>query len=260
MGAENPEGLEEDVYEILWQEQNARKAEKLLAETLLEAVQATAQEEEKTPLGKTAGAAATIGSMAFDLASQLCFQWNKVDVVALEVRRLDGSEVVAIEVNVKPGKKIVLKGPHIASPAITIQGNNRIVIQPDAHDPGRTEIVFAGDEGGEIEIGFKGIVYLLSRIFFIPFDNATLEEVRTISRAEPPYTTKSATLVLMRATKKENDRRIIQVEISKKPVFKERVDLPPLYEGDERTILFQYYNEEKAYFLESESFEGAGLK
>jgi len=260
IGAETPEGLEGEIFDVLWDKKSKGRKERLVADALLEARRALPVEKGRKTLGSKTGKVAALASMVLDAASQLCFQWNKIDLVALDIRSLDNHKIVGIEINIKPGKKVVLKLPHIASPAITIQGKNRIIAQPDLNDTGRTEVVFASEEGGGVEIGFKGLVYFLSRIFFIPFDDARLKEIRVISGAQIPDTMKSTVMILMRATRKEDGRRIIKVEISKRPLFKERPELPPIYAGDERTILFQYYNEKKVYSTESRSFKPAKLR
>ena len=213
--AESPEGLEEEIFDILWNEKNKGKKEKLLAGVLLRARKNLPIEEDREGLGPKTGKTAAIASMVLDVASQLCFQWNKIDLVALDIRSLGNDRIVGIEINVKPGEKTVLKLPHIASPAITIQGKNRIIVQPDLKDSSRTEVVFVSEEGASVEIGFGGLVYFLSRIFFMPFDDARLKEIRIISRAQPPDTMKSTVMIFMGSIKKEDGRRIIKVEISK---------------------------------------------
>jgi len=260
IGLKSPEALEEKVYAILFDKDKAGRETKFVADLLIKKRRELEFSSEVSGPGHDTAKKAAIASLVFDLMAQLCRQWNKVDSAAFEIRSLGQTGLMALEINIKPGKKLTLKGDHFAAVAVVIRGSNRIIIQPET-DPARcTSILFDSAPGGSVSVDFDSFIYLISRIFFIPFDDADFEEVRFVSTTEYPRTKKNTTLVLMRASGKNKTRRLIRIEVIKKPLFEKRKGLPDIYRGDKREVIFQYYNEHRVYSRKSASFKSAFLK
>ena len=254
-------GIEDEIYDILDSTKGARRQTKLVSRKLRSiAAEAGEKEEQVGALNRDIGKRISTAAMVFEALAEYCFQWNKVDYVALEIRTLGDSKVIGLEINVKPGKKLVLKAPHFASPRLIFTGKNRIVVQPDPEHEGRIDVLFTSEEGGAAEIQLPKTVSLPSRIFFLPFDNARLKEVRVVSTVEPPNVKKRVIAAYMDAVGKEDGRRMLIVETSKEPVIELVDEVREIYKGDLKKYAVQYYNDRKVYEFKKKKRKAAGLR
>jgi hypothetical protein len=219
------------------------------------------------PLNETASDAAGDARHFADgmrYMAELSSQWPNVNHLAFEVRRLEGHKVFAAEFSVRPGKSVWLRDLDFFAPKIEFTGAGRLIVQRNVGEPipgQETDIsvLFENVGDGGMVLHFDGIVYGLVRLFAFPLTDARLREVRYRSyrnTGDGGDNGKKTRLieVFLEATKGDDRRRLIRVEIASRPRLQDRPDLPPLLLGRDRTIDFEFFNAERRWHYTHESF------
>jgi len=139
----------------------------------------------------------------------LLAQWDRVDRVELEFRRLGDEPVLVTTVRVAPGKVVRVAGVMIGQPTMVFRGAARITVLPEAPRTGETVVTFAPVDGadGAVEMRFEGILYALAKLLAFPLADGALREVRVYTDTPATGRQMIHAAVLMEALAGKGDRR-----------------------------------------------------
>lgn len=164
-----------------------RKAEKLdlleqsLSEFLLGEIGKAAPAPREGQMSKIVRIASAWAPRGLEIIQAVISQWDQMDGVELEFRRLGEQPVIAIIMNVKPGREVRIADVLIAQPTLVFRGSSKIVVVHSAEGTGETVVSFEPIDGGSAELRYEGIIYGLVRLFAIPLADGRLREVRVFS-------------------------------------------------------------------------------
>ena len=150
-------------------------------------------------------------------------QWDRVDRIELEFRRLGDQSVLVATMKVAPGKVVRVADVMILQPTMLFRGTSRIVVLPKAPRTGETVVMFEPVEGeqGAVEMRFEGILYALAGLFAFPLADGALREVRVYTDRPAQGRQMIHAAVLMEALGGKGDRRrmlVVQDSRSKRLV------------------------------------------
>jgi len=177
-GKQMPSGLRQSAVEMMRQAERMEILEKSLAGFLLDQADQAQPAATEGEMSKIIRLASSWAPKGLKVLQQFMGQWDKMESMELEFRRLDDQPVVAISINVLPGKQVRLADVLIAQPAMVFTGSGRIVVLPSDPHTGETVISFEPIDGGSIELHYEGIIYNLVRLFAVPLANGQLRQIR----------------------------------------------------------------------------------
>lgn len=188
--------------------------------------------------------------------ADLSGQWANVDTLAVEIRSLGERRVVAFEFAVKPGRRVVWRGPNALAPDVVFTGHGRVVVQPEEFSAERMAfaVLFESDADGGMTLNFGGLAFSLVRLFAFPLETARLREIRYRSGLAAEGQSGREVTVFLAPPGDGAGRQMIRFESASVPRFKDRPDLPPQLLGREETIRFEYLNEQRRWHYERTKF------
>ncbi|RPI64090.1 MAG: hypothetical protein EHM48_01435 [Planctomycetaceae bacterium] len=150
-------------------------------------------------------------AMLFTVLGDFLSQWDAVDSLAMELRLAESQPIIAITVDVKPGRELKLAELSVFQPTVTFRGKSRLLFQPGAASPTDVALLFES-LGGDVHVGFDGIIYGLAKLFVMPLESGTLQELRISAMSDGMGQVTTDVAILMHADgDKQDARRILAV-------------------------------------------------
>jgi len=181
-GKQDPPDLRAAVVEKLTQpdrtpEQIRDELDELLARALDEAPAAATGAR----LGRILNGALKWAPTLIEVLQSFLRDWDRMDSLTVEIRRLADKPVLALTFQVRPGQELRLAELFFMQPAIVFTGQCRVLVQPKLDAGEATAVLFEPVGDGGAEIRFDGLGYGLVRLLAVPLDSARLREVRVWS-------------------------------------------------------------------------------
>jgi len=207
-GKEPPEALRGQVSSELAQAPDPRRLRAPLRKRLraeLEAAPPALGDEQLRSLLR-----AVVGGVpsSLEVVESFVRQWPRINALELELRYADGEPLLAVTIDVAPGRSVRLAKLHPLAPAIVFRGRSRIIVVLQAPGTGEAAVLFEAGAAGATELRFEGILYGLVRLMAMPLADGTLREIRVLS-TKPCRGRKTFTLaMLMEAEGRGDPRRL----------------------------------------------------
>jgi len=143
-------------------------------------------------------------------------QWDRMESLAVEFRRLGGKPLIQLTLNVAPGREVRIADAFFMQPALMFRGSSRILITPEPGGGDEVALLFepgkdasAGADDGATEVRFEGLGWATVQALALPLASAALREIRVSAGTQEDQSLLSV-LLLMEATGDKNDpRRLI---------------------------------------------------
>ncbi|MGB2936881.1 MAG: hypothetical protein WBD05_01580 [Phycisphaerae bacterium] len=215
-GKADPPELPPEIIAAMQKAPQTEALEKTLPETLLTHFQKAPPSDPATRSGARLRAALKWAPKVLEVLEALVRQWDRMESVAFEFRRAGEEPLVAVTLNVAPGREIRLENLFIMQPTIVLRGTTRIVVQAKAPETGEVVVLFepAADAAGGIgsgsaEVRFEGLGYALVRLLALPLADAALREIRVAKASEEGQKMLGVTLVMEATDQRGDPRRVI---------------------------------------------------
>jgi len=205
-GKRDPPGLRTSVAAALREAKDPGSARRKLLTMLTEHLASAPPAGPDRRLPALLGPVFAVAPRMLEVLEGFARQWDRMDSLAVELRRHRGRPVVSLTVKVQPGKQLRLTRLHFLQPDVVFRGGTRITVQTT--DLGETVVLFEPLRDGKVEIRFDGIVYGLVRLLALPLASGALREVR-VSAAPGPTGRLTNVAVLMEAGGDRTDPRRI---------------------------------------------------
>ncbi len=205
-------------------------------------------------------ASAAAGRLADGLRymAEVAGNWPRLQMLALEVRHLQGRRLVGLEFQTQRGAVVGFRNLDLLAPDVLFAGHGQIIIEPGPENaPNRVAVHFQAVGDGGVVLGFDSPVYTLVRWLAFPLKTSRLRQVRYRDLADEttPGTTRLVELLLEDLDDRQDPRRMIRVRTHTQPVFEPRPDLPPRLRGRQSEVLFEFLTPTTRYHYTHESFD-----
>ena len=172
-------------------------------------------------------------------------QWDRMESLAVEFRRVGGEPLIQLTLNVAPGREVRIADQFLMQPALVFRGSSRILLAPEPGGGDEVAILFepgkdaAGEAiAGATEVRFEGLGWAMVRALALPLASAALREIRVSAGTQEDQSLLSV-LLLMEATGDKNDpRRLIAFQ----DVREKRLVREPFEVRSETERLRQVFN------------------
>jgi hypothetical protein len=251
-----PDGLADRIVTSMAQASGAGALEGELEGLLAEAIEQAPEAPEGDEVGAIVAGVLEGAPAVMRVAEVMLRQWDKVDAVTIEHRRLDEQSLVSITVKTLPGKQLELAGLVIMQPALTLEGTVRLTVLSDA-PPAATSVIIEPAPGSEAMIRFSGLGWTLARLLAMPIADASIREVRVWRGTDNPQAGGFNVSLLMLAPGRGDQRRILTVHrLTRKMLLREpgRVGLVDAFSE----LDVSYLTPGKVYYYQRASDERVG--
>jgi len=184
-------------------------------------------------------------------------QWDKMESLAIEFRRLGEEKVVAITFRVQPGRFASIAGLYPMQPELRFHHSCRVTVLPKRPSTNETVVLLEPLDGGAAEVRFNGLGWGLVRLLAIPIDNAAVRGVRVWSgQTNPGYEATTVTL-LMEATGSAGDSRRMIVFHDVKELQAARQSPGLARQAVRKRLSFNYLTPHRIYEYQRDSTDGS---
>ncbi|MDK1031913.1 MAG: hypothetical protein QGD94_07900, partial [Planctomycetia bacterium] len=204
-GKQEPPDLRPAVTRVMRRAKRARDVESSLKDILKTHFEKAPPEGGAGELRSVLNTVLSSAPRMLEVLEMLFRQWDKMDSVTIEFRRVAGHSVVAVTLKVAPRRRVKIDDLFIMQPAIVFRGSTRIIVLPAFSKTGETVIAFEPVDGGACEIRFDGFGYALVRLLALPISSASLREIRVSTKSQRVGGRMFAVAMLMEATGDRKD-------------------------------------------------------
>ncbi len=134
-------------------------------------------------------------------------QWDRMESLAVEFRKLGDEPVVAVTFRVKPGRYAGISGLYPMQPEFRFRRGCRVIVLPEQSTTGARSVLLEPLDEGGAEVRFTGLGWALVRLLAIPIDDAVLRGVRIWTAETNPGYEATTVSLLMQALGGAGDRR-----------------------------------------------------
>ena len=204
-----PEGLNRRVVDAMRQAQGEQALSAKLKPMLAEALKAAAPAASGDELAGVFEAAFKIAPPALEVLAALLRQWDRMDSLAVELRRLGAESVVSVTLRTRPRRQVHFEKLFFMQPPLVLRGSCRVTVLPK--DPATRErcVLIEPIDGGAAQVRFAGLGWSLVRLFAVPISTAALREVRVWSGGGSPGVRALTVTLLMQAGSGPDAARLI---------------------------------------------------
>jgi len=246
-GRELPEELREATVAMMREADRLESIEQSLNQFLFDSVTAAPRSASQGQLSKLVKVISSWAPRGLRMFQGFLEQWDQMESMELEFRKVNGRSIVAVTITVKPGRQVRLAGAVTAQPALVFRGATRILVIPATEPAAQTVVSFQPIEGGSAELRFEGIIYSLVRLFAFPLADGTLREIRVSgqSRDQGWKLVNIAVVTEVRSDKKDPRRVLVFQDARRKRILRSLFSVESV--DEESRQVFNYITPNRRY-------------
>lgn len=248
----------EDVVEAMSGTDDPARLNGTLRAMLVEALPNSAPAAANDEIARMISRALKFTPPALRVIEAFVRQWDKMESLAIEFRRLGEERVVAMTLRVKPGRFASIAGLYPMQPELRFHHGCRATVLPKQSSTNETTVLLEPLDDGAAEVRFHGLGWGLVRLLAIPIDDAAVRGVRVWSgQTNPGYEATTVTL-LMEATGSAGDRRrmIVFHDVRETQAIRQSPDLAR--QTVRKRLSFSYLTPHRIYEYQRDTVRAQG--
>ena len=191
-----PEGLNRRLVGAMRQARGEKALSADLKPMLAEALKAAPPAASGNELAGIFEAAFKIAPPALEVLAALLRQWDRMDRLEVELRRLGAESVVSVTLRTRPRRQVRIEKLFFMQPPLVLRGSCRITVLPKQAATGERCVLVEPIDGGAAEVRFAGLGWSMVRLFAVPISTAALREIRVWSGGNPGVQALTVTLLM----------------------------------------------------------------
>jgi len=251
-GKQMPPGLRQSTVALMRQAERMDLLERSLSGFLLDQAEKAPPAVAEGEMSKIIKLASSWAPRGLEILQQFMRQWDRMESIELEFRRLGDQAVVVVKINVLPGKEVRIADVLIAQPTLVFTGSSRIVVLPSDPTTGETVVSFEPVDGGSVELRYEGIIYSLVRLLAVPLADGQLRQVRIfVQPAEQGYQLVNVAMLSEAKADKTDPRRMLTFQdVRRKRLVRGPFSVSSVTESERQ--IFNYLTPTKRYTYKRE--------